>query len=276
MSSTTHFPPSRELFRLVRNIADDMDQDQRLSDVEIGRLVGFESARTSRWKHGQISVADAARLHALSQSFDIDITVLVQVAAGYLNAREALRLMAEPGKLVRFLSEQLVLPTDDQMLSITDGEGTRAKVVRRSAGHYQRSAKRIRDTGTSDQGVEPHVLLVDDDESTIGIFQNLTGADTGMIGSVARNGPEALIIAGKHHPQLIIFDIFIGQVDGFTALRNLAQNNATSEAELFATSLSVSPDIVRAARGSGALDVLQRPLKARTLSRLLTRLRRRS
>ena len=66
----------------------------------------------------------------------------------------------------------------------------------------------------------------------------------------------------------------IGEVDGFAAIRTLASHEATGATTVIATSLAITPEIVRAAKGSGAAEVLQRPLRARSLGRLLRNLRR--
>lgn len=274
MNPPTQFPASLELFHLVRRIADQNEESMRISDVDIGRAVGFESARTSRWKHGQIAVTDAARLLSLAQAFDINLTVLIHVAAGYLSADEALKVLEDESKLVRFLGEQLLLSKDHQALTLTSGDGMFFRVIRRSVGHYHRRVKRIGHPDGDRDREEPTVLLADDDKSAIEAFANLTGANTGIQGVVARSGPEALVIAGRTQPQLIIFDMFLGQIDGFSALRTLASDAATQEALLVATSLSLTPEITRQALGCGAIEVVPRPLRSRVLSRLLARVRR--
>jgi CheY-like chemotaxis protein len=277
MPKSPSFPASRELFRLVREIADQMDllEAERLSDADLGRFIAFESARTSRWKHGQIAVQDAGRLIALSQALDIDLTVISHVAAGYFTAAEALELLASPNRLVRFLGEQAVLSADKQAMTLI-GDGTRFKLIRRSQGHYRRTVKRLgHKDETGDHGEAPTVLLVDNAQATVRSFKNLTGNDSGVNGLVARSGPDALIIAGNRQPQLIIFDLFIGQLDGFSAVKSLVELDATSEADVIATSLSLSQEIVRSAIGAGAREVLQRPLNSRTLSHLINRTRSR-
>jgi CheY-like chemotaxis protein len=276
MSKSPTFPASRELFRLVRTVADGLDltETTRLSDADIGRFVAFESARTSRWKHGQIAVQDAGRLIALSQALDIDLTVISHVAAGYFTADEALEILSTPGRLIRFLGEQMILPNDNQAMTMM-GDGTRVKFIRRSVGHYRRTARRIGREEHDEQTETPTALLVDSAPSTIRSFKNLTGGDTDITGVVARSGSEALIAAGNLQPQLIIFDIFIGQVDGFAAIKNIVESEATSEADIVATSLSVTQEIVRSALGAGAREVLQRPLNSRTLHVLINRTRNR-
>ncbi|MDJ0764547.1 MAG: hypothetical protein QNJ97_16335 [Myxococcota bacterium] len=271
--TTTLFPASRELFRLIRAIADSREAEGKIRDVEIGRLVGFESARTSRWKHGQIAVVDAARLLALSQAFDVDISILSQVAAGYLSAAEAMRILGNEDKLIRFLAEQVVLPTDYQVMSITGGGGTMCRVIRRSAGHYHRRTKRLSSDVRDTEEDEPCILLADNDRSAIEVFRNLTGPDTGITGVVSQSSTAALVVAGRLRPRLIIFDLFLGGVDGFSAVRSMTSDEGTQASEVVATSLSLTPEIIRTALGSGATEVLQRPLRSRILSRLISRVR---
>jgi CheY-like chemotaxis protein len=270
------FPASRELFRLARAVVDTRRPAERVSDAEIGRVVGLESARTSRWKHGQIAVADAARLLALSQSIGVDIAVLSHVAAGYLSAEEALVLLSSEREFVRFLGEQVLLPQDGHALTMVASDGTEARIVRHTVQHYERPFRRGTSARRAAEGREDDVvvLLADDDAATIEMFSNLTGRGTGIVGVVARSLPEALVTAGQIRPRLAILDLFLGQADGFAALRSLRIHEATSATELVATSLTATPDVVRAAKGSGASDLLERPLRARPLGKLLRDLRR--
>ncbi|MCK9458874.1 MAG: response regulator [Proteobacteria bacterium] len=276
MARSPLFPASRELFRLARAVVDARLPAERVSDADIGRVIGLESARTSRWKHGQIAVGDAARLLALSQSTGVDIAVLSHVAAGYLSAEEAISLLANEREFVRFLGEQLLLPQDGSALSMVASDGTEARIVRHTAQHYERpfrrgtSARRAADEREDDVVV----LLADDDAATIEMFGNLTGRGTGLVGVVARSLPEALVTAGQIRPRLAIIDLFLGQADGFAALRALRTHEATSATELVATSLAATPDVARAAKGSGAAALLERPLRARPLGKLLRDLRR--
>lgn len=275
MTNTPLFPASRELFKLIRAVTDTVGSAEKTSDAEIGRLIGLESARTSRWKHGQIAVADAARLLALAQSTGVDITLLSHVAAGYMSADEALEILGTEREFVRFLGEQILLPVDDQSLTLISSDGTEARINRRSALRYERPFRRGGSSRRIGDGAgEAMVILADDDPSTIEVFSNLTGKGTGIQGYVARSIPEALVASGDLHPRMVILDIFLGQTDGFAAIRCLSTSEATQGTEVVATSLSLTSDITRAARGSGASSVLERPLRARPLGKLMRNLRR--
>jgi len=275
LSQTPIFPTSLELFKLVRMIIDQDNAEEKPRDVEIGRMVGLESARTSRWKHGQISVNDAPRMLALSHNLGIDLNILAQVAAGYITSDDALEILGNEREFVRFLSENIMLGADGHTLSFVGGDGSTARVVRRTSDKYERLFKRATAANkTTGKIKDVVVLLVDDDDSTCDVFLNLTGKGTGIDGIVTRSLPKALIAAGQLQPRLVIIDLFLGQADGFAAIRALTSHNATGVTEVIATSRSLSPDIVRTALGSGASQVLQRPLRSRPLGKLLRDLRR--
>jgi CheY-like chemotaxis protein/transcriptional regulator with XRE-family HTH domain len=268
------FPASAELFGLIREVVDIRRRsDGRSSDAEIGRVVGLESARTSRWKHGQMEISDADRLIALSQAFDIDLTVLCHVAAGQLSAGAAAELISSDRELVRFLGEQLVLPAERRKVTLTSGEGAEARIVKHADGGYERTFRRRGSGVVPAPEQEPVVLLVDDDPQTLTLFANLGGSRAGIKGITARSGPQALVLAGECHPRLVIFDLFVGGVDGLAAVRSMAAGRPSSGPVVVATSLHVSPELERAALGNGAAELLQRPLRSRTLGKLLRSVR---
>lgn len=274
MPKPTLFPASSELFRLVRDLADHREPVDRMTDVEIGRVVGFESARTSRWKHGLIEVSDAARLLALSQAFDLDLTVVSNVAAGYLSASDATSIVSSEDRLVRFLTEQVVLLGDDQALTISGADGTTGRVVRRGPGTYHRSARRSPQGALPSVVEERAVVLADDNPLTLELFRNLTAAETGLVGVATASASEALMLVGKLSPRLLVLDLFLGGVDGFAAIKSIMGGELGGHTEIIATSASLAPDIIRTALGCGALEVVQRPLRARVLSRLLGRVKK--
>ena len=268
------FPASRELFRVVRQVADSIYQEEPLSDAALGRMVGLENARTSRWKHGQIAVDDAARLVSLSQLLSIDMTLLCHVASGYINAEEALSILDDEVGFLRFLSEQLVLPHNEQALTLIDSVGSEARVVRSLATQYKRQFRR----GGSGRPIlkkeqEQTVVLADDEPATLEIFENVTGAGTGIRGYVTKTLTELLVMSGELKPQMIIMDLFLPGADGFAALRSLSVSSALSTVRLVATTSLMTPEIVRKARGCGASQVIERPLRARPIGKLLRELR---
>jgi CheY-like chemotaxis protein len=211
---------------------------------------------------------------ALSQAFDIDLTVLCHVAAGQLSAAAAADLLGSDRELVRFLGEQLVLPAERRKISLTSGEGAEARVLRHPDGGYERTFRRRRSGAVAPALEEqPAVLLVDDDAQTLELFANLSGGRAGIEGIVARSGPQGLVLAGERRPRLVIFDLFIGGVDGYAAVRSLTAGRPSAGPVVVATSLHCNPEIERTARGNGAAELLPRPLRSRNLAKLLRSVR---
>ena len=86
------YPQSKELFQLVKKVimtALEVNDSDRLNDIEIGKLVGYNYDETSRWKHGRIKVDNAERLMTLQEKLDIDEYLLLRVASGRISSEQA-------------------------------------------------------------------------------------------------------------------------------------------------------------------------------------------
>ncbi|MBN2803373.1 MAG: response regulator [Deltaproteobacteria bacterium] len=273
MKSSIKFPNSIQLFEFVRKIADDVFLEEPLSDVALGRIMGLEGARTSRWKYGQISVTDSPRLLALSEALNIDLYVLTHVASGYMSAKEAINLLSDSGEFLRFLGDQLVLPQNENTLTLIDADGAEARIVRNSPLRYTRKFRRAQSARPVSKDEQKRIfLLADDDPTAIEIFNNITGHGTGVEGIVAKTMPEALLMAGKYRPHMIVLDLFLSGADGFETLRAL---NAMDDIpiRIIATSTVMTQAVLTKAKGCGASTVIERPLRARNLGKLVRELR---
>ena len=269
MNQSVKFPNSVQLFLLVRKVADDVFTDEPVSDAALGRMIGLEGARTSRWKYGQIAVNDAPRLLALSQALSINVLILSNVAAGYLSADEAIVLLDSGTDFLRFISDQLVLPQNNQAITLIDSDGAEARVVRNSVNRYIRKFRRSGSLRPISKEEQKRIfLLADDDKAAIDVFRNITGKGTGVEGLVASTLSEALLLAGKYNPHLVVMDIFLPGADGFETLRALSKHS-DSPNRLIATSSVMTKDVIQKAKGCGAQQILDRPLRARALGKLV-------
>ena len=266
------FPGSKELFEVCRVVADRVRPGEHVSDVDLGRIVGFENARTSRWKHGRIEVADATRLLAIARSLDLDLALLVEVAAGKLRAREALSLLEDPVRHLRFIAESVVPGQEGRSVFVTDasGHGYAVEVL----GPHKVERRQIvvgqgRPTATALLPRRRLALLADDDPEVAQLFLNAARDQPAVDPLIATSLPQALVLAGGRRPDLILLDLYLPGGDGFAALRALHQNAATAGAHLVATTLHTSTEIAERAKASGAHDVVARPLQLRYLTHAL-------
>ena len=102
------------------------------------------------------------------------------------------------------------------------------------------------------------ILLVDDDASNLHVlYETLKGHDYRLL--VAKSGEQALAIAAKAHPALILLDIVMPGIDGFETLTRLkAESNTANTAVIFLSALDESKDKVKGLE-LGAVDYIAKP-----------------
>ncbi len=134
----------------------------------------------------------------------------------------------------------------------------------------------------SDTGQSEAILLVDDDATNLKVlYETLNGHGYRLL--TAKSGEQALSIAGKAHPVLILLDIMMPGIDGFETLAKLKADTQTAEsAVIFLSALDEAKDKVKGLE-LGAVDFISKPfdpdeviarvethLKIRRLERSLT------
>ena len=102
------------------------------------------------------------------------------------------------------------------------------------------------------------ILLVDDDASNLHVlYETLKGHNYRLL--VAKSGEQALAIAAKAHPALILLDIVMPGIDGFETLTRLkAESNTAKTAVIFLSALDESKDKVKGLE-LGAVDYIAKP-----------------
>lgn len=116
------------------------------------------------------------------------------------------------------------------------------------------------------------ILVVDDDPAVADILSRFLMRE-GYNVTVAHTGREALERVNERHPDLILLDVMMPEMDGFTACQHLKENRHTALIPI--TMLTGSDDYENRRRGieSGADDFLSKPfeqniLRARIRSQL--------
>ncbi|MBI5637514.1 MAG: response regulator [Nitrospinae bacterium] len=102
----------------------------------------------------------------------------------------------------------------------------------------------------ANESAKMKVLLVDDSKSVIELYK-LGLSDDLYEKKIAMNGRDALEIYESWNPDMIVLDIVMPEVTGFTALkqiRRLEKTNGRHTAIVMATALSDKGDIVDCAR----------------------------
>lgn len=104
---------------------------------------------------------------------------------------------------------------------------------------------------------KPIVLIVDDVPTNVQVLAEALSSEYQL--KVASNGAEALDIAERDHPDLILLDIMMPGMDGFEVCRCLKNNSHTQKiAVIFVTAKSANSDEEMGLK-LGAVDYVTKP-----------------
>ena len=103
------------------------------------------------------------------------------------------------------------------------------------------------------------VLIVEDNELNMKLFHDLLEAH-GYDTLQARTGPEALALAEKHQPDLILMDIQLPEISGLQVTEQIKQNEALADIPVIAiTAFAMKGDEERI-RAGGCEDYIAKPI----------------
>jgi CheY-like chemotaxis protein len=108
------------------------------------------------------------------------------------------------------------------------------------------------------------VLIVDDDIDHAEILAGLLRL-RGYGTTVALSGEQAIALAHLLHPDLILLDLYMPQVDGFSTAEHLQASPETRDVPIVFLSACGEPATVTRAIEIGALEYLAKPFHAAEL-----------
>jgi len=110
----------------------------------------------------------------------------------------------------------------------------------------------------------PKILIVDDQKTSRQAVIDILEAHHFLV-IEARDGIEGLTAAHQHHPDLIISDIVMPNLDGYGLLGALAEDEATAAIPVIMLSAREDQEDIRQGMNLGADDYLTKPLRAAQL-----------
>jgi CheY-like chemotaxis protein len=76
----------------------------------------------------------------------------------------------------------------------------------------------------------------------------------------AQNGKEGVLQANRSHPDLILMDLAMPELDGIEATRQLRERQTFSQTPIFAVSAYATHDVVEDALSAGCNEVFDKPI----------------
>jgi CheY-like chemotaxis protein len=133
-------------------------------------------------------------------------------------------------------------------------------------------------TGSAGGSVEPPRLLalVADDEAEVRQLIGDVLAEVGFETLTARDGLELLDLAARHRPQLIVADVMMPNMDGYTAVARLRGHPATAGIPVIMLTGCADPAYGQLSEGMGAAAHLTKPFSPILLGDLAQDMVRRS
>ncbi|MBE9180412.1 PAS domain S-box protein [Oculatella sp. LEGE 06141] len=111
----------------------------------------------------------------------------------------------------------------------------------------------------------PLILLAEDNQANIDTFSDYLSS-RGYRLILARNGQEAIDLATNHHPDLILMDIQMPEVDGLEAIRRIRANPQLAATPILALTALAMPHDREACLQAGADEYLSKPMKLKQLA----------
>jgi len=101
------------------------------------------------------------------------------------------------------------------------------------------------------------LLIVDDETANIIALTNILGDEYDVY--IAKNGPDAIMLAKKHLPDVILLDVLMSKMDGYEVINKLKKAEKTKPIPvIFITGLD-NTDAERKGLALGAADYISKP-----------------
>jgi CheY-like chemotaxis protein len=102
------------------------------------------------------------------------------------------------------------------------------------------------------------ILIVDDDEALVEVLKRRL-KQQGYQTRTAESGAEALAAARSDRPSLIVLDLRLPDMDGFTVCSQLVDHPETCDIPVIILSGMERPDIIRQSRAAGCQYFVRKP-----------------
>jgi excisionase family DNA binding protein len=108
-------------------------------------------------------------------------------------------------------------------------------------------------------------LLVDDDEELVELIRDVLESDGRFEVRVANNGFDAGMMVKEYHPDIIVLDVMLPDINGKEVCQRVRSDSALDDVKIICISGMVEQDKIEDLKESGANDFLQKPFEIETL-----------
>ncbi len=116
------------------------------------------------------------------------------------------------------------------------------------------------------------VLIVDDDQAVVDLISDVLQGDSRFETKTVNNGFGAGMLAKEYHPDLIILDVMLPDINGQAVCELIRADPTMADIKIICISGLIEDDKIAELRTSGADDFLHKPLDIDELIRRVCRL----
>jgi putative two-component system response regulator len=110
---------------------------------------------------------------------------------------------------------------------------------------------------------QPTLLIVDDNVTNAEVLYEVLSLDYDVL--VALDGPYALEIAKEEHPDLILLDVMMPQMDGYEVCRRLKSDPATADIPVLFVTACQDQESIQKMNATEAFGFIPKPILFDTL-----------
>ena len=128
--------------------------------------------------------------------------------------------------------------------------------------------KFMRDNGIPTDALESgkrKALIVDDDEELVELIRDVLEADGRFEVRVANNGFDAGMMVKEYHPDIIVLDVMLPDINGKEVCQRVRSDSAMDDVKIICISGMVEQDKIADLKAAGANDFMQKPFDVETL-----------
>jgi len=116
------------------------------------------------------------------------------------------------------------------------------------------------------------ILIVDDDQAVVDLISEVLAGDARFETKVVNNGFGAGMLAKEYHPDLIILDVMLPDINGQAVCELIRKDPTMADIKIICISGMVEEERIAELRAAGADDFLHKPLDIDELIRRVSRL----
>ncbi len=116
------------------------------------------------------------------------------------------------------------------------------------------------------------ILVVDDDQAVVDLISDVLSSDSRFETRVVNNGFGAGMLAKEYHPDLMILDVMLPDINGKAVCELIRGDPTMQDIKIICISGMVEEDKIQELKDAGADDFLHKPLDIDELLRRICRL----